>query len=175
MVMRMMMSDYAMRAVWMSEPVLVGPITATAATSAAAAALAAAKAASTATTAASSTGWTTDGLSIGPRSGLHAQALHRGNDLFGSGPGTIDALRRARRRLRSASPLRSAADMVLDRARLRSSSVAHSEVSLAFQTAPRLRPCAGNQGGSAENRSRRRSNSRTATGRAKLSRLSQIC
>ena len=42
-----------------------------------------------------------------------------------------------RRRLKSTTPLRAAVDMVLDRAQLRSSSVAPSEVSLAFQPAPR--------------------------------------
>jgi len=83
--------------------------------------------------------------------------MHRGNDLFGNGHAALDALKRKRRRLRSTTPLRAAVDMVLDRAQLRSSSVAPSEVSLAFQPTPReqLRRRVGEQGGGAQIGTRR--------------------
>jgi len=89
--------------------------------------------------------------------------MHRGNDLFGNGHAALDALKRKRRRLRSTTPLRAAVDMVLDRAQLRSSSVAPSEVSLAFQPTPReqLRRRVGEQGGDAQIGTRRWSRSRS--------------
>ena len=68
-----------------------------------------------------------DGLSIGPRLGLCAKALHRWSEFFGHDTGAI---------LPSDTPLLPAVDLVLERTRLRSSSLAQSELSLRIQSAP---------------------------------------
>lgn len=76
----------------------------------------------------------TDGLSIAPRLGDRAVAKHRGSEMFVFGHAAVEGLKRARRFLKSETPLRPAVDMVLKRVRLRSSSVAQSETSIKFSS-----------------------------------------